>query len=370
MATASDINADELRLALISGVGPRAREALRAHLGDPARILASSQRELEQVPGIGRVLATRIRQEGAAVDIEALLALCTREDIAIIPASARAYPTLLREIPDPPGVLFVAGSLVPEDTMSVAVVGTRHASHYGLRQAERIAGQLSRAGLTVVSGLARGIDAAAHRGALRAGGRTLAVLAGGLLRLYPPEHASLAAQIRAAGAVISEAPPQRPPSSGTFPQRNRIITGLTLGVVVIEAGCRSGALISARHALDQGREVFALPGPVDSPVSRGCHQLLRDGAKLIEDVDDILEEIGSLTAKALEGGATTARAAEPGGLNPAETIVWRVVGDQPTTIDEVIRASDLPVHQVLATLSVLELKRLITRVSGAIVQRR
>ena len=188
-------------------------------------------------------------------------------------SSNPSYPRLLNEIDDPPGILFSLGDIQSSDALAMAIVGTRHATHYGLRQAERLATGLARSGLTIVSGLARGIDAAAHRGALSAGGRTLAVLGSGILNLYPPEHAELAGQIARQGALISEAPPRRAPFSGAFPQRNRLISGLSLGVIVVEAAERSGALISARHGMEQNREVFAIPGRIDSRASAGCHAL-------------------------------------------------------------------------------------------------
>jgi DNA processing protein len=201
--------------------------------------------------------------------------------LQIVPRGSAGYPQPLDEIPDPPPLLFVHGALQAADALAVAIVGSRHATHYGLTQAERLAGSLARAGFTIVSGLARGIDAAAHRGALAAGGRTLAVLGSGVLNIYPPEHQELAVQIRSQGAVLSEAPPHSNPLSGAFPQRNRIISGLALGVIVVEASARSGALITARHAMEQGRDVFAVPGRVDSRNSHGCHRLIRDGAKLV-----------------------------------------------------------------------------------------
>jgi DNA processing protein len=281
------------------------------------------------------------------------------------------YPQVLRTIPDPPGLLFVRGAMVPSDGLAVAIVGTRHATHYGLAQAERLAAGLSRAGYTIVSGLARGIDAAAHRGALKAGGRTLAVLGSGVLCVYPPEHEQLARDVAAHGAVISENPPRSPPLSGAFPQRNRIITGLSLGVIVVEASERSGALISARHAMEQGREVFAVPGRVDSRMSRGCHRLLRDGAKLVESVDDVLEELGPLatpTPAAKDDGPPIRHPAELQ-LNEPERAILAAITDDPVPIDEVVVATGLPVPNVLSTLSVLEMRRLIRRVGGNRVMR-
>jgi DNA processing protein len=276
---------------------------------------------------------------------------------------------LLHEIHDPPAVLFVRGELLDEDALSLAIVGTRHATHYGLRQAERLASGLSRAGLVIVSGLARGIDSAAHRGALEAGGRTIAVLGSGVLNVYPPENRDFADTIVGSGALISEMPPLYPPKSGCFPQRNRLITGMTLGVIVIEASQRSGALISARLAMEQGREVFALPGRVDSRASAGCHRLIRDGAKLIETVDDVLEELGPLVEAApLPNGQVVHHPAELK-LNDQEQAVLTAIGEDNASIDEVIFRSRLPVQRVLATISVLEMRHLVHRLSGNRVAR-
>jgi DNA processing protein len=235
--------------------------------------------------------------------------------------------------------------------------------------AERLAGSLSRAGLTIVSGLARGIDASAHRGALAAGGRTIAVLGSGVLNIYPPEHAELAGEIIAHGAVVGEAPVRSAPLSGAFPQRNRLISGMSLGVVVIEAALQSGALITARHAMEQGREVFAVPGPIDSRTSRGCHRLIRDGAKLVETADDVLEELGPLVAAAQrDDGPPVYHPAELL-LNDAEQRILAAVGTNATAIDEVIADCGLPTPQVLSTLSVLEMRRLVKRISGNYVAR-
>lgn len=355
---------DVLRLALIPGVGPRLRQALLAKFGDPAGVLAACQSELRETPGVGSKLAARIAAAREEVDAEGEIELCRRAGVDIISEADELYPPALREIPDPPGVLFVRGALRPQDQLAIAIVGTRHASTYGRTQAERLAGSLARAGLTVVSGLARGIDGAAHRGALAAGGRTLAVLGSGVLNIYPPEHAQLADDVIARGALISESPPRQAPLSGSFPQRNRIISGLALGVIVIEAAERSGALITARHAMEQGREVFALPGPVDSRTSRGCHRLIRDGAKLVESADDVLEELGPLVAPTADGDGRTIHHPAELQLNEVEQQVLAAIGTAPTAIDAVCGASGLPIHHVLSAVSVLEMRHLVRRVSG------
>src|SRR5205823_6223632 len=240
--------------------------------------------DLRDVPGIGQKLSRNIVASRQEIDIRKELDDCQANSVTVLAESEDGYPQSLRTIADPPGVLFVRGQLLPSAGIAVAIVGTRHATQYGVAQAERLAAGLARCGYTIVSGLARGVDAAAHRGALKAGGRTIAVLGSGVLNVYPPEHEALASDVIARGALISENPPRSPPLSGAFPQRNRIITGLSLGLIVVEASERSGAIISARHAMEQGREVFAVPGRVDSRTSRGCHRLIRDGAKLVETV--------------------------------------------------------------------------------------
>jgi len=367
--TVQEVDRAALLLALILGVGPRTRRKLVECFGAPAAVLRATKSQLYNVPGIGAVLSARILEAALSNDVDEVLQVCSKHAIRILLDDDTHYPTLLREIADPPGVLFAAGALSESDQRAVAIVGTRHATPYGLRQSQRLAMELAQAGFTVVSGLARGIDAAAHRGALAAGGRTIAVLGGGLLRLYPPEHAELAYEIQQHGAVLSEAHPLRPPSSGNFPQRNRVITGLSLGVVVVEAGTRSGALISAHHALEQGREVFAVPGSIECPVARGCHQLLREGAKLVESVDDIVEELTMLSERVRESRGQLFASAPPAELNEREWSVWQHLSDLPTPIDDLIIATGLPTAQVLATLSTLEMRRIIRRVGGAAVER-
>lgn len=359
-----------LRLSLVSGVGPRLRQALLARFGSPEAILRAPPAQLCEVPGIGRKLSLRIAAALEEIDVAQELAVCRQHYIALVPLEADAYPRSLREIPDPPGLLFVRGEIAPQDALGVAIVGSRHATHYGLAQAERLAASLARAGLTIISGLARGIDAAAHRGALAAGGRTLAVLGGGLVDIYPPEHAELAKEVAAQGAVITETPVRAAPVAGSFPQRNRIISGMSLGVIVVEAAVHSGALITARHAMEQGREVFAVPGRVDNRMSHGCHRLIRDGAKLVESADDVLEELGPLVEAAprADDGPPIHHPAELL-LNEIEQQVLGTITLDPLTIDQVIAKSGLTTPQVLSTLSILEMRRLVKRLSGNLVAR-
>ena len=358
-----------LQLSLVSGVGPKLRRALLDRFGDPRTILTAPMSDLRSVPGIGPKLALAIASAREQIDVQEEVEFCARRGIDILLEEAQGYPRALREIHDPPGVLFVRGQIKPRDALAIAIVGARHATNYGLAQAERLAGSLARAGITIVSGLARGIDGAAHRGAIAAGGRTIAVLGSGVANIYPPEHYALAEEVIAHGSLVSESPPRAAPMSGTFPQRNRLISGMSLGVLVVEASKRSGALITARHAMEQGRDVFAVPGRVDSLMSQGCHALIRDGAKLVETADDILEELGPLVeATSKENGQAIHHPAELL-LNELEQQVLAVIDSEPTIIDQVISKSGLPAPNVLATLSILEMRRLVRRVSGNYVAR-
>ncbi|MFV2070546.1 MAG: DNA-processing protein DprA [Pirellulales bacterium] len=355
-----------LCLALVEGIGPLAMGRLIDQFESAAQVLQCSPSELQGVQGIGPKLAQRIASARDRNDVEQQLALVKEHDLDILLPTDTQYPPLLQEIHDPPIVLFTRGRLQPSDSIAVAIVGTRHASRYGLEQAKRLAGSLAAVGITVVSGMARGIDSAAHRGALEAGGRTVAVLAGGLLNPYPPENAQLADKIAAQGCLLSESAPSRQPLRGLFPQRNRIISGLSLGTIVVEAPQRSGALITARLALEQGREVFAVPGPIDSRVSHGPHQLLRDGAKLVASVDDVLEELGPMVETASRNHGTDRTIHSPAEmmLNHVEQRVLQAIEPTGSLVDEVVATCGLPVHRVLSTISVLEMRHLVRRLGG------
>ena len=356
---------DLIALSMVSGVGPILNAALLEHFGSARRVLHASSSALREVPGVGSKIASQIIESRKEYDPEVELIECRQHNVRPIPRSYADYPLPLSNIPDPPPILYVKGTYQPDDQIAVALVGSRKSTPYGMRIAERLAASLARVGITVVSGLARGIDAAAHRGALKAGGRTIAVLANGLSEIYPPEHEGLAEEIVAAGAVVSEMPMRQGPLAVLFPRRNRIISGLCLGVVIVEAAPKSGSLHTATHAMEQNREVFAVPGPVDSISSRGCHRLIRDGARLVETVEDILEELGPLVReiKPSDGGTPVRHPAELK-LSDQERLVLGCLDDLPKPVDEVIAKTGLGASQVMATLSVLEMRRLIKRTPG------
>ena len=358
---------DLIRLTSVPGVGPKTSRALLTRFGSASAVLHAPEAAVREVAGVGAGLARKIARAEVEIDAEAELALCDRHGVTPISHHSNTYPSRLKEIADPPALLYVRGSLEPVDALAVAIVGSRKCTPYGLRIAERLATSLARVGLTVVSGLARGIDAAAHRGAIQGGGRTLAVLANGLSRVYPPEHDKLADEVAAHGALIAESPMRQEPIAGLFPQRNRIISGLSLGVVVVEATPRSGSLSTATHATEQNREVFAVPGPVDSLPSRGCHHLIRDGARLVETVDDILEELGPMVRGLDRPAEPLIQAATPPPgvtLNGPEGQILASLTDQPMPIDQIIALTGLSASATMATLSILELRRLIRRHPG------
>jgi DNA processing protein len=285
-----------LHVHLATGVGPKRFRSLLEAFGSPERIIKASLGELREVPGLGPATAMQIYEGLHNVDPEDELEQARNAGVRILTLQDPSYPSLLATCPDPPPIIYVKGELSEDNQLSIAVVGTRNPTHYGSEQAHRFAYLLAQTGITVVSGLARGIDAQAHRGALLAKGKTIAVLGCGLNTIYPPEHEDLADQIvRSGGAVISEYPMGILPQKGNFPARNRIVAGMTLGTLVIEAPSKSGALITAELAADYNREVFALTGPIDQPSFTGCHDYIKSGrAKLTTCLEDILDELGSV----------------------------------------------------------------------------
>lgn len=370
----SDADWDELApwmlLSMVPGVGPILRRDLLERFGSPQGVLSAAPSELLEVPRLGPKLCRAIATARETIDVQAEINRCRTHGFGLLSSCRGDLPKALNEIHDPPAVLYIRGEIVPQDALAVAIVGTRHASHYGRKQAQRLASSLSRAGVTIVSGLARGIDTEAHRAALDAGGRTIAVLGSGLLNVFPSENRELADEISSGhGAILSENPTLSKPMRGSFPRRNRIVTGLSQGVIVVEAGDRSGALISARLSMEQGREVFAVPGPVDSRTSRGCHRLIRDGAKLVETADDVLEELGPMFQPTTDDQGHEVHQLAELQLNEQERTVLDAIRNDATSIDDVVEGCGLPIHRVLSTISVLEMRRMVRRLSGTQVTR-
>ncbi|MBM4033412.1 MAG: DNA-protecting protein DprA [Planctomycetes bacterium] len=338
-------------------------ERLAAALGGHEGLRKASAGDIERAANVGPKLAADIARVLRSGDPDEELRQAAERSVAILPFSSPQYPAILLRIPEAPLVLYVQGELQPADAVALAIVGSRFPTHYGTTQAGRLASELAARGMTIVSGLAQGIDTAAHRGALDGGGRTIAVLGGGLAsRLHPPDNAPLADEISRHGAIISDFPLHTPSLPAYFPRRNRIVSGLALGVLVVEADFDSGALITADWALAQGREVFALPGRVTDKRSRGCHLLIKQGAKLVETSEDVLEELGDV-AKALAPPRYKPRE-EPLALAAEEQAVYGAIGDDPTHIDAITDASGLPAHQVASTLMLLELKKAVTQLPG------
>jgi len=342
---------------LVKGIGAMRLQALITHFGDVEAAWRGSPDDL-RAAGLGAKLVERLVQVRAGLDLDRVWERIQADGIQVLTWPNPAYPTHLREIDQPPPVLYVRGELLNEDELAVALVGTRQVSPYGRQVTEAIAVTLVQNGVTVVSGLARGVDAVAHQAALQAGGRTLAVLGSGVDRVYPPEHRALAERIVAHGALVSDYPPGTAPDSANFPARNRIISGLSLAVVVTEAGQTSGALLTAAFAADQGRDVFAVPGSILAANSRGTNSLIVDGARPLLDARDVLEAL-DLGRASVQRDAR--RALPP---DPTEARVLASLGQEPLHIDEIRVRSGLPVEQVSAVLVMMELKGLVRQVGG------
>ena len=380
----NDEQHDWLTLTLIPGLGSSNFIKLLARFKTPSRILRASEAELREI--CGPKLAERITQYKSVVDVPVQLQAMKDYDVNFITLNDAAYPARLAEIHDPPLALFVRGDLREEDQHCVAIVGTRKASAYGLRMAEQLAHDLAARGITIVSGMATGIDSAAHEGALKAGGRTIAILAGGVDIVFPAENAALMHKIIQQGAVISQFPMGMPHEKGLFPYRNRIVSGISMGVVIVEAPPQSGALITAQLAAEQGREVFALPGQVGFANSKGPHSLIREGAKLIESVDDILlelelpsamyqqpleavapnpsEKITPELAAKKQAPAAKVAAPTPPNVSAQEKDVLSVLALEGSFVDEIAMACRITVSEALSSLTMLELKGLVRQFSG------
>ena len=340
----------------IPGIGRVRLSQLESHFGDLERAWKAPASEMKQA-GLDSQAMRAVTQWRDKIDPDAEMAKIDRLGARVLTCNQPAYPRRLKEIYDFPPVLYVRGSLLP-DEWCVAVVGTRRATIYGKQVTEELTADLARSQITIVSGLARGIDTIAHRTALDAGGRTLAVFACGLDMVYPAENERLARDIMENGAVISEYPLGTRPRSENFPRRNRILSGLSLGVLVTEAGETSGAMITARMALEQNREVFAVPGSVLSPASRGTNRLIQEGAKLVREFTDILEELNLTTvARQMEMREVLPESSE-------EAILLKELSAEPSHIDEVCRRSGLPAATVSGTLAMMELKGLVRQVGA------
>lgn len=363
-----------IALNMVDGVGPIRLRALLDRFNEPQAILSATKVDLMQVDGVGEEVARSIIGWREKVDPDAELQRIEKAAVQVVTRDDPEYPKNLREVYDPPIILYVKGTLSERDALSIAVVGSRRTTLYGQDMARKLAYQLGRVGVTVVSGLARGIDTAAHTGTLQAKGRTVAVIGCGIDIVYPAENEKLANEIvEKGGAVVTEFPFGVKPDKQNFPMRNRIISGWSLGTVVVEANLKSGALITANQAAEQGRQVFAVPGRADSILSRGTNKLIKDGAKLTEDAEDILSEFEYLLPKRATGQAEEASEGE--GTKPAlvlsemEEKVMAHVGQEETAIDEIIRSSGLTTACVSATLLSLEMKRLVRQLPGKLYVR-
>ncbi len=342
---------------LVKGIGSVRLRALLAAFGDlqaaweaPANALAEA--------GLPQKIITQLVHMRRGVNLEQMLERLCASAIQLVTWEDENYPALLKEVDQPPPVLYVRGSLIPEDSLAVAVVGTRRVTPYGRMVTDELAAYLSHHKITVVSGLARGVDAIAHDAVVKSGGRTIAVLGSGVDVIYPPEHQHLAEQIIEHGAVISDYPPGTPPDGVNFPARNRIISGLALATIIVEAGEKSGALITASFAANQGRDVLAVPGSIYAPQSKGTNRLIQDGARPLLSVEDVMEAIDIEYTREYHQVRIIFPADE------FENRLMSAIADQPVHIDEISRRLGLPIEKVSATLTMMELKGMVSQVGG------
>lgn len=379
-----------LRLAVVPGVGPARLATLIAHFGSAERVLRATPREIAALPSFGAELARRVHAAGEPAGLrraQAALALLERHGAVALTPDDLEYPAGFRLLPDPPYLVYAAGDLALLRAPAVALVGTRAPSEYGRSTAATLADGLATAGYTVVSGMARGIDAAAHDAALAAGGGTIGVVGHGIERIYPAENRALFRAVREQGLLLSEFPPGEEPKAGNFPRRNRLIAALSAAVVVVEMALRSGAQHTVNAALDLGRDVFAVPGPIGSSVSEGTNQLIKEGARVITSLGDLLDALreAAPTAGALSDGPRPAALAGAGGnarhamprpepsaahkaapadLPPEEAAVFALLGDDERHVDDLATAAGLPASTTLGALLGLELRGLVASLPG------
>ncbi|GAB4484872.1 MAG: DNA-processing protein DprA [Anaerolineales bacterium] len=342
---------------LVKGIGAVRLQALLNAFGDLESAWNASAFELSGA-GLGPKIAERVLLARQQVNLDAYLASVDSAGISILTWNDPQYPARLKQIDQPPPVLYLRGALIAEDDWAVAIVGTRAISPYGRQVTEEIASVLAGNGVTIISGLARGVDAAAHNAALKAGGRTVGVLGSGVDKIYPPEHRALAEKMTSQGAVLSDYAPGTPPDAANFPPRNRIISGLSRAVIVIEAGESSGALITASFAAEQGREVFAVPGSIYAPNSKGPNRLIANGARPLLSPADLLTAL-DLTSNVERREIRLSLPADP-----VEAALWNMLGAQALHVDEICARSALPVEKVSAALTMMELKGMVRQVGG------
>jgi len=350
-------------LNMIEDVGSIRARRLLGHFGSLEKIFKADENDFKGIKDIGPVLAVRIPRAIKEINLKKEMDLIKKHGIRIITFLDKDYPGNLNNIYDPPVVLYVKGRISQEDETAVAIVGSRLASFYGMQTAERLGFELASHGITVVSGLARGIDSSAHKGALKAKKRTIAVLGSGLANIYPEEHRDLAEKISESGAVISEFPMRTIPDRGNFPKRNRIISGLSLGVVCVEAAERSGALITCDCALEQGREVFAVPGKVDSMTSKGTNRLIKQGARLAQCAEDILEELNLSDFGSRQNGGFRSRI-NGSALDKEESLVYTLLSSDPKYIDDICQESGISLNRIVRILLDLEIKKFARQLPG------
>ena len=389
-----------IHLNMIQGIGLKTVQVLRGVFGSAERALQATPDELSKIDQLSPAMCDLLRRKPVQYSIERELELIQEYGCQVLTLYDAAYPSQLKEVDTPPLLIYIRGELTSEDSLSISLVGSREAKDYGRKVGYRLSYQLAQRGLTVVSGLARGIDTSAHRGALEAGGRTIAVMGNGLSLVYPATNRDLAEKITESGVLISEFPMGTKPKPNNFPRRNRIISGLTLGTVVVEASNRSGALITARLAGEQGREVFAVPGEIFSELSTGTHMLINNGAKLINTVDDLLNELPPYTLNQIQSKAPVAsipdietepssqkpmvekraskraatqspaegqqpiQSAPPPGLTPDERTIFDAIETPSSHIDTIVRTTKLPISQVSSVLLMLELKGIVQQLPG------